>query len=191
MILEQIFLQSGAKELIWKLTENPVFITHRRIVHRAGVLAAMLIAGLIGFCLLLGLEGSLHNDIGPRPSPPALGRVYYGWVVALEILVLVLGGFSRIYPGADRGPQGRTLGQQPADAAATGATPRRLLVGARPTGVLHGLGAGGFWPADHRGRRPVPRPLAGNPGAHCRHTALFFGYVRSWRAWPCRGRKAV
>ena len=79
-----------------KLFENPIFITQRRIVHRGGVLAATLIAGLIGFCLLLGFAGSLHGPFANQRGPGEIGKGYYGWIVGLEILVLVLGGFSRI-----------------------------------------------------------------------------------------------
>jgi hypothetical protein len=38
-----------------KLSDNPIFITQKRLVHRAGVLAAILIAALIGISLLSGL----------------------------------------------------------------------------------------------------------------------------------------
>jgi len=79
-----------------KLFENPIFITQRRLVHRAGVLAAAIIAGLMGLCLLLGFAGSVHAYIfNPRPAAD-VGKEYYGWVVGLEIVVLVIGGFSRV-----------------------------------------------------------------------------------------------
>ena len=38
-----------------KLSENPIFITHKRLVHRMGVLAPVIIAALIGMVLLVGL----------------------------------------------------------------------------------------------------------------------------------------
>lgn len=79
-----------------KLSENPIFITQKRLVHRNGVLAAVLIAALIGFSLLLGLVESLRegaDDFGP---PHNAGKVFYGWIIGLEILVLIVGGFSRI-----------------------------------------------------------------------------------------------
>ena len=79
-----------------KLFENPIFITQRRIVHRAGVLAAALIAGLIGLCLLLGFAGSSHSPFANHQPPADIGKEYYGWIVGLEIVVLVLGGFSRV-----------------------------------------------------------------------------------------------
>jgi hypothetical protein len=80
-----------------KLTENPIFLTQRRLTHRTGVLAAVLIAALIGLSLLSGLIAYLA---APRDfdfqSPQAAGKVFYGWTIGVEILVLVLGGFSRI-----------------------------------------------------------------------------------------------
>ncbi len=78
------------------LFENPIFITHRRLVHRGGMLAAVLIAALIGFCLLIGLLEDLHVGIARFGYPEQAGRTFYGWTIALEILVAVVGGFSRI-----------------------------------------------------------------------------------------------
>jgi hypothetical protein len=80
-----------------KLFENPVFLTHKRLVHRNGVLAAVLIATLIGFSLLAGLisyltdPGAFHFS-----SVQEAGKTFYGWVIGVEILVLVVGGFSRV-----------------------------------------------------------------------------------------------
>ena len=80
-----------------KLFENPIFLTHKRLVHRNGVLAAILIAALIGFSLLAGLisyladPGDFHFS-----SPQQAGKTFYGWVVGVEIFVLVIGGFSRV-----------------------------------------------------------------------------------------------
>ena len=79
-----------------KLFENPIFITRKRLGHRNGVLAAVLIAALIGFCLLLGLVESLHDPAHSFKTPQEAGRVFYGWIVGLEILVIVIGGFSAI-----------------------------------------------------------------------------------------------
>lgn len=79
-----------------KLSENPIFLTHKRLVHRGGVLAAIVIAGLIGLSLLVGLVDGLHNEMRRFSSPQELGRDFYAWVIGLEILILVLGGFSRI-----------------------------------------------------------------------------------------------
>ena len=66
-------------------------------MHRAGVLAAILIAALIGLSLLCGLIAYLAD---PRDfnfsSPQEAGKMFYGWVIGVEILVLVIGGFSRI-----------------------------------------------------------------------------------------------
>jgi hypothetical protein len=77
-----------------KLSENPIFLTHKRLVHRGGVLAAILIAALVGFCLLLGLTGIL--GLNHFRSPQEAGKLFYGWTIGVEIMVLVIGGFSRI-----------------------------------------------------------------------------------------------
>ncbi|HLX95850.1 MAG TPA: hypothetical protein VKU37_08905 [Verrucomicrobiae bacterium] len=79
------------------LIDNPIFLTQKRLTHRAGVLAAALIAGLIGLSLLSGLIAYLA---APRDfdfhSPQEAGKLFYGWIIAVEILVLVIGGFSKI-----------------------------------------------------------------------------------------------
>lgn len=79
------------------LFQNPIFLTQKRLVHRAGVLAAFLIASLLGLSLLSGLLAYLAEPetFGFRSRLEA-GKTFYGWVVGLEILVLVVGGFSRI-----------------------------------------------------------------------------------------------
>jgi hypothetical protein len=83
-----------------KLSDNPIFITRKRLVHRNGVLAAALIAVLIGFCLLLGLMESLRELGEPGfhnfKTPQAAGKAFYGWIVGLEILVIVIGGFTAV-----------------------------------------------------------------------------------------------
>ena len=80
-----------------KLSENPIFLTHKRLVHRGGVLAAVAIAALVGFSLLIGEVSSLSDKwLHQFRSPEATGKSYYGWVIGVEILVLVLGGFSRV-----------------------------------------------------------------------------------------------
>jgi len=79
------------------LTENPIFLTQKRLTYRAGVLAAILIAALIGLSLLSGLIAYLTD---PRDfnfqSPQEAGKIFYGWTIGIEILVLVIGGFSKI-----------------------------------------------------------------------------------------------
>ena len=79
------------------LNDNPVFLTQKRIVHRAGVVAAVLIAALIGLSLLSGLIADLSapESFGFH-SPQEAGKIFYGWIIGVEILVLVIGGFSRI-----------------------------------------------------------------------------------------------
>lgn len=80
-----------------KLSENPIFLTQKRLVHRGGVLAAILIAALIGLSLLSGLIAYLTDPQNFNfRSPQDAGKMFYGWVIGVEILVLVLGGFSRI-----------------------------------------------------------------------------------------------
>jgi hypothetical protein len=71
-----------------KIADNPIFLTQKRLVHRAGVMAAVLIAAILGGCLLAGLMAST--------SPPRAGRMYYGWALGLEFLVLVWGAFGRV-----------------------------------------------------------------------------------------------
>jgi hypothetical protein len=79
------------------ITENPIFLTQKRLMYRAGVLAAILIAALIGLSLLSGLIAYLAapGDFNFQ-SPQEAGKMFYGWVIGVEILVLVIGGFSKI-----------------------------------------------------------------------------------------------
>lgn len=81
-----------------KLFENPIFLTQKRLVHRGGVLAAILIAALVGLSLLAGLIAYLADPINfpDFHSSQEAGKVFYGWIIGVEILVLVIGGFSRI-----------------------------------------------------------------------------------------------
>ena len=80
-----------------KLFDNPIFLTHKRLVHRGGVLAAILIAALIGFSLLAGLISYLSKPEDFHfSSPQEAGKTFYGWAMGVEILVIVIGGFSRI-----------------------------------------------------------------------------------------------
>ena len=79
------------------LIENPIFLTQKRLTHRTGVLAGVLIAALIGLSLLAGLIAHLANPLNFNfQSPQEAGKVFYGWTIGLEILVLVIGGFGRI-----------------------------------------------------------------------------------------------
>jgi hypothetical protein len=79
------------------LTDNPIFLTQRRLTHRSGVLAATLIAALIGLSLLSGLVAYLADPLDfDFHSPQEAGRVFYGWAIGVEILVLIIGGFSKI-----------------------------------------------------------------------------------------------
>jgi hypothetical protein len=80
------------------LNDNPIFLTQRRLVHRGGVLAPMLIAALVGLSLLAGLIAYLADPLNFSDfhSPQEAGKMFYGWTIGVEILVLILGGFSRI-----------------------------------------------------------------------------------------------
>jgi hypothetical protein len=79
------------------LSDNPIFLTQKRLVHRNGVLAAVLIAAIIGFSLLSGL-------IAYRTNPEAFhfdsvgeaGKTFYAWIMGIEAVILVFGGFGRV-----------------------------------------------------------------------------------------------
>ena len=78
------------------INENPIFLTQKRLVHRTGVLAAVLIAALIGLSLLSGLIAYLTAPASfGFYSPQEAGKVFYAWIIGVEILVLIIGGFSR------------------------------------------------------------------------------------------------
>jgi hypothetical protein len=83
-----------------RLFENPIFITQRRLVHRAGVLALLLGVMLIGCSMLAALYYHLIWDkLNPQPwqaTPSELGHIYYAWLLVLQAFALVVGGFSRI-----------------------------------------------------------------------------------------------
>ncbi len=79
------------------LIENPIFLTQKRLVHRGGVFAAILLAVLIGASLLAGLIAyrSVPSNFS-FDSPQEAGEVFYGWTLGVEILVVVAIGFARI-----------------------------------------------------------------------------------------------
>jgi hypothetical protein len=83
-----------------RLLENPIFITQRRLVHRAGVLPLLLGAVLIGVSMVAALYYHLAWDKWDNqswhPSAAELGHEYYGWLLVLQAFALVVGGFSRI-----------------------------------------------------------------------------------------------
>lgn len=80
------------------LSENPIFLTQKRLVHRGGVLAAILIAALIGCSLLAGLISYVANPIHFNSFGTVLdaGETFYAWTIGVEILVLVIGSAARI-----------------------------------------------------------------------------------------------
>ena len=79
------------------LNDNPIFLTQKRLVHRGGIVAAIVIAILLGASLLAGTLASLvdRNKFGFDTNEDA-GRVFYAWIIGLEMLLLVLGGANRI-----------------------------------------------------------------------------------------------
>jgi hypothetical protein len=79
------------------LLENPIFLTQRRLVHRAGVMVALLLAGLIGGSLLFGLVAYISggSDLHFLTNQQA-GKTFYGWVLALELIMLPIVGTSRV-----------------------------------------------------------------------------------------------
>src|SRR5471030_557214 len=80
-----------------KLFDNPIFTTQKRLAHRTGVLAPISISALIGLSLLSGLIAYLADsgDFNFQ-SPQEAGKMFYGWTIGVEILMLVIGGFSKI-----------------------------------------------------------------------------------------------
>lgn len=80
------------------LANNPIFLTQKRLVHRGGILAAILIAALVGLSLLSGLIAYLADPLNfsGMTSPQDAGKVFYAWTIAVEILILIVGGFNRI-----------------------------------------------------------------------------------------------
>ena len=81
-----------------KLNENPIFLTQKRLVHRGGVLAAILFALLTGFSLLSGLIAyrAIPKDFGLFYSTQDAGKMFYGWTIGIEALILVFAAFNRI-----------------------------------------------------------------------------------------------
>lgn len=75
------------------LFDNPIFLTQRRLAHRSGVLAAVLIAGLVGLSLLTGLIAYLANvNTFQFETLDEAAKVFYGWVAGIEAAILILGG---------------------------------------------------------------------------------------------------
>lgn len=66
-------------------------------MHRGGVLAATILSGTLGLSFFAGLIAyrASPGDFNFKSSDQA-GMTMYGWVVGIEILILVIGGFSRI-----------------------------------------------------------------------------------------------
>jgi len=79
------------------LFQNPVFVTQKRLVHRAGVMVAILFSALVGLCFLSGLIAYMTgvSDFHFISNQDA-GKVFYGWTLGLEILLLPIMGMGRI-----------------------------------------------------------------------------------------------
>jgi hypothetical protein len=80
------------------LGDNPIFLTQKRLVHRSGVLAAILIAALVGVSLLSGLIAYIASpqNLHSFGTIQDAGETFYAWTIGVEILVLVIGSASRI-----------------------------------------------------------------------------------------------
>ena len=77
------------------LWQNPIFLTQRRLAHRAGVVAPMAITLLTGLSLLAALGYNLAQR-PPWSKSEEVGRVFFAWLLVLQALILVVGSFSRI-----------------------------------------------------------------------------------------------
>jgi hypothetical protein len=74
------------------LNENPIFLTQKRLVHRSGITVAVLIAALIGLSLLSGLIAYLiEPDNFSFPTPQDAGQFFYGWILGVEVVTLLIG----------------------------------------------------------------------------------------------------
>lgn len=79
------------------LLENPIFLTQKRLVHRAGVLAPILIAAVIGLSLLAGLIAYIFDPMTfDFRSVTEAGKAFYAWILGMEALVLLLGVLGKI-----------------------------------------------------------------------------------------------
>ena len=80
------------------LNDNPIFLTQKRLVHRAGVLAAILIAALIGLSLLVRPDrlSRRAGEFRVFDRRRTRAKCFTAGSIGVEILVLVIGGFSRI-----------------------------------------------------------------------------------------------
>lgn len=80
------------------LNQNPIFLTQKRLVHRSGILAAVLLAALVGLSLLAGLISYLVEPqyFSSFQSSRDAGIIFYAWTLGIESLILVFGVFGRI-----------------------------------------------------------------------------------------------
>ena len=69
-----------------KLNENPIFLTQKRLVHRGGVLAAILISAIVGLSLLSGLVAYRVNASYYFPdfeTAQQAGKTFYGFTIGV------------------------------------------------------------------------------------------------------------
>lgn len=79
------------------LLENPIFLTQKRLVHRAGVLAPILIAAVIGLSLLGGLIAYIFDPLTfDFRSVAEVGKVFYSWIIVMQAVALLLVGATKI-----------------------------------------------------------------------------------------------
>jgi len=82
------------------LANNPIFLTHQRLVRRGGLLAPVLLAAVISLCFVANPLLARLNPDNYRgfyhESPQLAGLNSYGWLLGIEMIVLILGGFNRI-----------------------------------------------------------------------------------------------
>lgn len=79
------------------LFDNPIFITQRRLVHRAGVVVAIVLAAIIGGSFLAGLIAFMSGGSSFYfLSNAQAGKSFYGWVLAMELIILPIAGTARI-----------------------------------------------------------------------------------------------
>ncbi len=77
-----------------KFWNNPIFLTQKRLVHRAGVMALLSLVLLVGLSLVAAfIYNATHEQFATRAE---WGRVYYAWLLGLQAVLVIIGGFSRI-----------------------------------------------------------------------------------------------
>ena len=174
------------------LTENPIFLTQKRLTHRAGVLAAVLIAALDRFEPVV----RTHRLSG-RPA-----RFRFSFAAGSRQNILRLGywrgnpgaGHGRVqqdFTGAGRRPQSRFVGQQPAHADETGGNRHWLLVRLPAARILHGRGARGHRTGHRRAGGIARHVVVRHANSDFEHGIVLRSARVRWSAWRSNGRKAA